>query len=131
MNKGLKRVERQILCDMSVNLSLEDMEDIDRLKSSCRHALRLSNIKVAKNPDGTDLILEKNFKPQGITLIFLLEESHFTLHTYPEHRGITIDLSSCGDKSDPMKAISYLSNEFEMISSNTRTIDRGIPQYEI
>lgn len=33
-------------------------------------------------------ILQKThhvFEPQGITMLFLLSESHFSIHTYPEH----------------------------------------------
>ena len=38
---------------------------------------------------------EHNFKPQGYTAIWLLSESHFALHTFPEHNKTYIELSSC------------------------------------
>ena len=39
--------------------------------------------------------LEYVFTPQGYTMIFLLAESHFAIHTFPEHKKIYIELSSC------------------------------------
>lgn len=35
------------------------------------------------------------FHPHGLTLLYLLTESHFSLHTWPEHRKIRIDFFSC------------------------------------
>lgn len=41
---------------------------------------------------------EKHFNPFGYTALFLLSESHFAIHTFPEE-GITyIELSSCVKK---------------------------------
>lgn len=38
---------------------------------------------------------EHKFKPQGYTVLFLLGESHFAVHTFPEHNKMYIELSSC------------------------------------
>ena len=40
-------------------------------------------------------VLEHNFKPMGYTALFLLSESHFAIHTFPEHNQTYIELSSC------------------------------------
>jgi S-adenosylmethionine decarboxylase len=39
--------------------------------------------------------IEHNFKPQGYTALFLLSESHFAIHTFPEHNKTYIELTSC------------------------------------
>ncbi len=36
----------------------------------------------------------------GVTGIYLLSESHFALHTYPEHRLATLDLYSCHARAE-------------------------------
>lgn len=36
-----------------------------------------------------------NFKPQGYTALWLLSESHFAVHTFPEYDKTYIELSSC------------------------------------
>lgn len=41
-----------------------------------------------------------SFKPYGMTAICLLEESHASIHTYPEHGAVFIDLFTCGEDCD-------------------------------
>jgi S-adenosylmethionine decarboxylase len=43
---------------------------------------------------------EHAFPNGGITFVFLLSESHCSVHTYPEHNSLFIDLFTCGDKID-------------------------------
>ena len=42
-------------------------------------------------------ILKHEFKPQGLTIIFLLSESHLSIHTWPEKKALCLDLFSCSD----------------------------------
>lgn len=37
------------------------------------------------------------FSPNGLTLVYLLSESHASLHTYPEYGACFVDLFTCGD----------------------------------
>src|SRR3990167_5899732 len=54
----------------------------------------------------------KQFKPQGITGILLLEESHIAIHTYPEHNVVFIDIFTCGDEGTPLDCVTYLAEIF-------------------
>ena len=40
-------------------------------------------------------ISEHYFKPNGYTCLFLLSESHFAIHTFPEQGKTYIQISSC------------------------------------
>lgn len=42
--------------------------------------------------------VEYNFEPQGYTALWLLSESHFAIHTFPEENKSYIELSSCIEK---------------------------------
>jgi len=42
--------------------------------------------------------IEHYFKPYGYTLLVLLSESHFAIHTFPEEDKSYIELSSCIEK---------------------------------
>lgn len=44
---------------------------------------------------GIESIQEKHFNPHGYTALFLLSESHFAVHTFPEVEKTYIELSSC------------------------------------
>jgi len=37
------------------------------------------------------------FAPNALTIVYLLSESHASLHTYPEHKACFVDLFTCGD----------------------------------
>ena len=52
---------------------------------------------------------EKYFEPFGYTALFLLSESHFAIHTFPEEGRTYIELSSCVKKPFDrfVKKISY------------------------
>ena len=43
--------------------------------------------------------VDHNFKPQGYTALWLLSESHFAVHSFPEHNMTYIELSSCSKKA--------------------------------
>lgn len=44
---------------------------------------------------GIESVIEKHFIPHGYTALFLLSESHFAIHTFPEENQTYIELSSC------------------------------------
>jgi S-adenosylmethionine decarboxylase len=74
-------------------------------------------------------IIGEKFKPQGVTLLALLAESHASVHTWPEIGYAAIDLYTCGDTTQTHKAAEFLkvklkagnSEEKELIRSTTPT----------
>lgn len=40
-------------------------------------------------------VVKKHFEPFGYTALYLLSESHFAVHTFPEENTTYIELSSC------------------------------------
>ena len=55
--------------------------------------------------------IEHKFTPQGETIVFILSESHFTLHTYPENKFISMDIYVCNLEIDLKKIINEISKE--------------------
>lgn len=43
-------------------------------------------------------VSEHHFQPQGYTALWLLSESHFAVHTFPEYGKTYIELSSCNQE---------------------------------
>jgi len=41
----------------------------------------------------------KKFKPQGVTVLTLLSESHISIHTWPEDGNAAVDIFTCGDSN--------------------------------
>lgn len=61
--------------------------------------LKLRYNEVLKNSGfGILAFSEHYFKPQGYSAAWLLSESHFALHTFPEENKTYFELSSCVEK---------------------------------
>lgn len=54
------------------------------------------------NKSGATILsyIEKTFDNGGYTILFLLSESHCSIHTYPENNSLFTDLFTCGDVCD-------------------------------
>ena len=44
--------------------------------------------------------ISHDFDPHGFTVLFLLAESHLSVHTYPEYNSLYFNLYSCRGSSD-------------------------------
>lgn len=53
--------------------------------------------------------LTYQFYPFGATVMYLLAESHLSIHTYPELHYCAIDLYSCNNKFNPDEIIEIIS----------------------
>lgn len=65
------------------------------------------------------------FHPQGCSVVCILGESHASLHTYPEHGVCMIDVFTCGDAIDPMRAIDALCQAIPHNHEQRRLVLRG------
>lgn len=65
------------------------------------------------------------FPLQGITGIVLLAESHIAVHSWPEHNYLAIDIFTCGEKTQPHKALEYLKKIFMPKKVKMMMINRG------
>lgn len=65
------------------------------------------------------------FLPIGCSVIFLLSESHISIHTFPERNHISFDLYSCrhyADNSEYETIFNYLLNELDASKDSTCNI---------
>ncbi|MCS7109704.1 MAG: adenosylmethionine decarboxylase, partial [Candidatus Micrarchaeota archaeon] len=44
----------------------------------------------------------------GVSVIALVVESHIAIHTWPHYEYATVDVFTCGEKSDPDKSFEYI-----------------------
>ncbi len=66
----------------------------------------------------------KQFEPIGVTGFILLEESHISIHTWPEHNYAAIDVFSCNDFDvDMVKSV--LASLLNSDTITTNIIKRG------
>ena len=72
-------------------------------------------------------LVTHSFKPQGVTGLALLAESHISIHTWPEIGYAAIDVFTCGDHTMPGKACNLLAKEFLAKYISFKNIEREIP----
>ena len=56
--------------------------------------------------------LEHKFEPEGYSVILALEESHLSIHTWPEYNYVSIDLFSCNLDTDFERVKMFLIAQF-------------------
>lgn len=87
-------------CDEKI---LDNYEELSRLLET---ALLMANATILR-------IFGEKFKPQGVTLLALLAESHASIHTWPELRYCAVDLYTCGSKTKTHKAAEFLKHKLK------------------
>ena len=73
---------------MWVSMWYTSTTDIDVLNSEIESMLKHASFSVLSETD-------YRFDPLGYTKLFLLAESHFAVHTWPEHNVSWLEIASC------------------------------------
>lgn len=66
------------------------------------------------------------FKPYGVSGAVIIQESHFTIHTWPEHRYAAVDLFYCGGTIYIERAIEVLRDRFKAGRMKFLVVRRGM-----
>jgi S-adenosylmethionine decarboxylase len=65
------------------------------------------------------------FSPQGISGVVVIAESHFAIHTWPEHGYAAVDLFSCAE-FDFKKALNHIREQIGAQQHSVAQVRRGI-----
>lgn len=66
------------------------------------------------------------FKPYGVSGAVIIQESHYTIHTWPEHGYAAIDLFYCGGTVHVHKAVDVLTERFRPGRMKFLVVRRGV-----
>jgi S-adenosylmethionine decarboxylase len=101
--------------------ALDKLQRLDLLRPAITKTLAAGNMTVVG-------MSEHQFKPHGVTMLALLTESHFSIHTWPELRFAAVDLFTCGSNVDTSAALRALAAELGVTEYAVRDMARGIYQ---
>ena len=65
------------------------------------------------------------FSPHGVSGVIIIQESHFTIHTWPEHQFASIDIYTCGTGMNFEKGIAYLHKKLVAKKVIKKHFERG------
>lgn len=66
------------------------------------------------------------FNPWGVSGAVVIQESHLTIHTWPEYGYAAVDLFTCGDEINPWIAFDFLKNKLRAEKSEASEVARGL-----
>lgn len=79
-----------------LDCDLEALKDVDTLVAAMDEAVEASGATILGSK-------AHYFSPEAVTIVYLLSESHASIHTYPEHGACFVDLFTCGDSCSSEK----------------------------
>ena len=99
------------------NITSDILYNNKALTDICEDTLRLTNVTILNKT-------RHEFQPQGLTLLYLLAESHFTLHSWPEQGKLRIDYFSCQNHEKCKIGSQYLQSVFKDATVNVSVLYR-------
>jgi S-adenosylmethionine decarboxylase proenzyme len=103
--------------DKFININKND-ESIEKWNSFIKECFDQANISLLN-------ISWHNFDNNGaFTAIYLLSESHLSIHTWPEYNYIALDVFTCGN-SDTQLIVDKVINYFKPKYTNINNLERG------
>jgi len=66
------------------------------------------------------------FKPYGVSGAVIIQESHYTIHTWPEHAYAAVDLFYCGGTIHVHRAVQLLTERFKPKRMKFLIVRRGV-----
>ena len=66
------------------------------------------------------------FSPWGVSGVVVIEESHLTIHTWPEYKYAAVDLFTCGNTIKPWADFKFLEGKLKAKRADLTEISRGI-----
>tara|TARA_R110002153_G_C13278081_1_gene493850 strand:+ start:1247 stop:1585 length:339 start_codon:yes stop_codon:yes gene_type:complete len=67
-----------------------------------------------------------DFGSGAFTGVWLLAESHFSIHTFPERNYISLDCYTCGNEGDPLACLSHFAKGLDVADIKMRVMQRGV-----
>ena len=84
---------KHMICDIKNITNIELLNNLDKIKELLDFICKTNDFSVLEKVDYL-------FHPQGLTILYLLSESHISIHTFPEKKYIAFDLYTCREYKD-------------------------------
>jgi S-adenosylmethionine decarboxylase len=109
---------KHMICDIRDITNTPLLNNVEELKKMLKQICKKYDYSILGE-------LNHTFTPQGCTILYLLSESHLSIHTFPEKKYLAFDLYTCRqyeDDSDYIKIYESLIHQLEASSESSYTI---------
>ena len=114
------KLGEHILLDFSCSNIKNILNNLDEIEIISLKLINILNLKKLN-------CIKHKFKPYGLSLVLLLEESHLSIHTWPEFNSACIDIFSCNKKGINRQLVEeYLNSKFEIKNIFIKLINREV-----
>jgi S-adenosylmethionine decarboxylase len=96
-----------------------DIDNLEVMMEHCKKAIERSGANIED-------VIYKKFQPQGMSILYLLSESHFSIHISPEYQFASMDCYTCSENCYPLKTINYMVELLDPVESTINQFERGI-----
>ncbi|MCD6368273.1 MAG: adenosylmethionine decarboxylase [Thermoproteales archaeon] len=103
-------------CDIKV------LDSINLIRQALLEAARAANSTVLGD-------YFHKFYPQGVTGVVVVAESHLSIHTWPEYGFAAVDIFTCGEHTEPWRALEVLKKTLKPRRMMVMEMKRGL--YEV
>lgn len=100
-----------------MNCNADVLNDVNKIEALMLEAAIAARTKVVFSKF-------KPFVPQGVSGVVVVEESHLSIHTWPEYGYAAVDFYTCGD-GDPNEAHEVLREGLGAASFEMLYVERG------
>lgn len=108
---------KELICDIEDIGDYKLLETIEGIKPLMEKIINECKLNVVGE-------CEYQFIPYGATILYLLSESHFTIHTYPEKKACSINLYSCNLSIDFLEVLEIIYKYFKQPFIIKKIIER-------
>jgi spermidine synthase len=108
---------RHIIAEL-YNCDIDKINDVSYVEQSMLQAANRSGATVINSTF-------HHFSPFGVSGVVVIQESHFSIHCWPEYGFASVDIYTCGDVVDPWEAYKYLKNSLHATHGSTIELSRG------
>lgn len=86
----VKQSGKHMICDIKEISNIELLNNVIEIKNILNCICTKYNYTILNQ-------IEHVFEPQGFTILYLLSESHISIHTFPEKKYFALDIYTCRD----------------------------------
>ena len=97
-------------------ISFSLLDDLAGIREAFERAVKVCGATVLNR-------FSHQFHPQGVTIVYALEESHISLHSFPEKGSVAIDVYTCGDMNS-REGMQVFIDHFSPIEVSIQEVNR-------